>query len=183
MSSKYKFVDTEGYYFVTYSVVGWIDVFIRNEYKNILLESWRYCQRSKGLQIHAWMIMTNHVHMIISRGSSIALPDIMRDMKKYTATALLKAIAINKQESRKEWLLSLFKEAGKANSNNTAYQFWQQSNHPILLDNAEKTKQRLDYLHQNPVRAGFVEKPEDWLYGSGMDYYTERKGMIEVMHL
>ena len=85
--------------------------------------------------------MTDHVHRIISRSGSMALPGIMRDMKKFTVTALLKAIAINKQESRKEWMLPLFKEAGKANSNNTAYQFWQQSNHPILLDILEKTKQ------------------------------------------
>ncbi len=80
-------------------------------------------------------------------------------------------------------MLQLFSAAGKQNSNNTCYQFWQQSNHPILLDNAEKTKQRLDYLHENPIRVGFVEKPEDWLYSSATDYYTEQKGIIDVLHL
>lgn len=183
MSAKYKFIDAEGCYFVTYATVCWVDVFTRNTYKEILLESWRYCQAHKDLRIHAWVIMPNHVHMIISANDKATLPAIMRDIKKYTASMLLKAIKSNPQESRKEWMLRLFGQAGAANSNNKTFQFWQQSNHPILLDTLIKTRQRLDYLHENPVRAGFVEKPEDWTYSSGIDYYTERKGLISIEHL
>ena len=107
MSTKYKFRNPDGCYFVTYAVVGWVDVFTRNVYKDILIESWRYCQQQKGLLIHAYVIMTNHVHMIISRNSTISLEAIMRDMKKFTSSTILEAIK-KEQESRREWMLNIF---------------------------------------------------------------------------
>ena len=112
MSSKYKFHDPDGCYFVTFAVVDWVDLFTRNVYKEILLESWRYCQQHKGLLIHAYVIMTNHVHMIISRKSDTLLEAIMRDMKKFTSSKLLEAIK-KEPESRREWMLRLFRQAGK----------------------------------------------------------------------
>ena len=102
MSNNYKFDDPDGCYFITYSVVAWVDVFTRNEYKQILLDSWKHCQKAKGLQIHAWVIMTNHIHMIVSRKGEIPLEDIMRDMKKYTASKIITAIMCNEKESRRE---------------------------------------------------------------------------------
>ena len=65
MSSQYKFRDPDGLYFVSYAVVGWIDLFVRMVYKDILLESWRHCQKHKGMLLYGWCIMTSHVHMII----------------------------------------------------------------------------------------------------------------------
>lgn len=106
MSVKYKFRDQDQLYFVTFAVVNWIDLFIRNEYKNILLDSWRYCQKEKGLEIYGWCIMTSHVHMIIGTHGE-KLEDIMRDMKKHTSTALKKAVQNNRGESRREWLLAM----------------------------------------------------------------------------
>lgn len=182
MSSKYKFRNPDGCYFVTFAVVCWIDVFTRQVYRDILIESWKYCQQNKGLLIHAYVMMTNHVHMIISRNSGSTLEDIMRDMKKFTSTGILKAIKAE-PESRRDWMLAIFKEAGSENSNNTVYQFWQQDNHPIECDAADILKQKMSYVHENPVRAGFVEKPEDWIYSSAGDYYARRKGLIELSYV
>lgn len=182
MSIKYKFRNPDGCYFVTYAVVGWVDVFTRNTYKDILIESWRYCRQQKGLLLHACVIMTNHVHMIISRNSDDLLEDIMRDMKKYTSTRVLGAIK-TEPESRREWMLSLFNEAGLKNINNKKYQFWQQDNHPIECDTAQILEQKVEYIHENPVRAGFVEKAEDWIYSSAGDYYCNRKGLIELSYV
>lgn len=184
MSSKYKFHNPDGCYFVTFAVVGWVDVFTRNVYKDILIASWKYCQEEKGLLIHAYVIMTNHVHMIISRNSKNLLEDIMRDMKKFTSAKILEAIKAE-PESRREWMLPIFKEAGEANSNNTTYQFWRQDNHPIELERytPDILKQKMEYIHENPVRAGFVEKPEDWIYSSARDYYANRKGLIELSYV
>jgi REP element-mobilizing transposase RayT len=81
MSNKYKFHNPEGCYFVTYSVVGWVDVFTRNVYKDILVSSWRHCQQHKQFFIHAYVVMTNHVHMIVSSGSYFCLQNIIRDLK------------------------------------------------------------------------------------------------------
>jgi putative transposase len=179
MSRKYKFFDKSELYFITYTVVDWIDVFTRNLYRDILLDSWNYCIKNKGLRIHAWCIMTNHVHMIISSEKE-ELSHIMRDMKSYTSTSLRKHITENPKESRKKWMLRLMKRAGNKNSNNKDFQFWQQHNHPLLLDSNFLLEQKLDYIHNNPVKAGFVDEPEDYVYSSARDYAGE-KGLIDIV--
>jgi len=179
MSIKYKFKDQDQLYFVSFSVVYWIDLFIRHEYKQIILDSWKYCQAEKGLEIYGWCMMTSHIHMIIgSHGDK--LEDIMRDMKKHTSQELKKAIKNNPGESRKEWLLWMMERAGKKNSQNTDFQLWQQDNHPIELFDSNILHQKLDYTHNNPVEAGIVERPEEYLYSSARDY-NDVKGLIDVI--
>ncbi|HVS90706.1 MAG TPA: transposase [Mucilaginibacter sp.] len=132
MSTKYKFRDQQQLYFISFAVVGWIDLFIRNEYKQIMLDSWRYCQANKGLEIYGWCIMTSHIHMIIgTHGES--LENIMRGMKKHTSLQLKQCVREHPAESRREWMLALMQEAGKQNSQNTGFQLWQQDNHTIAL--------------------------------------------------
>jgi len=170
VSRKYKFADKESLYFISFAVVYWIDIFIRNEYKEVLLKSWKFCMEKKGLEIYGWCIMTSHVHMIVSSNKE-PLADIMRDMKKYTSNQLRLSIKQNRAESRKEWMLWLMERAGKRNSQNVDFQFWQQDNHPVALRDAKMAHQKLDYIHSNPVEAGFVVKPEDYLYSSARSYY------------
>ncbi len=179
MSRKYKFGDKSELYFVSYSVIEWIDVFTRNIYKDILLESWEHCMKNKGLVVYSWCIMTNHVHMIISSCHE-EVQDIMRDMKSFTSGRIKKAIMENPQESRKEWMLRMMKDAGTKNKNNKGFQLWQQHNHPIILESNFLIDQKLDYIHNNPVAAGFVEKPEDYLYSSARDY-AGIKGLIDIV--
>jgi putative transposase len=166
-------------YFVTYATVGWVDVFTRDEYRNIILDSLRYCCANKGLEVYAWVVMTNHVHLIIGT-SGENMEQILGNHKSYTAGILLAAITGNMHESRKEWMLSIFSEAGKANSNNLNYQFWQQHNKPVELYSIPVIKQKLDYIHNNPVRAGFVEHPEDWRYSSARDY-AGKEGLLHCL--
>ncbi len=161
MSRKYKFRNPEGMYFITFSVIRWIDVFTRNVYREILLDSFKYCQKKKGLIIYAYVIMTNHVHMIVSAKDGYFLENIMRDMKKFTSMEIIKAIRENPAESREKWMLQAFEEEGKRNSNNIRYQFWQQDNHPIELTDNKMIDQKLDYIHNNPVEQGFVMRQED----------------------
>ena len=115
MSTKYKFKDPDKLYFVSFAVVYWIDRWVRNEYKDILLDSWKYCQANKGLELFAWCIMTSHVHMIIGPHGD-KLENIMRDVKRHTSSALKKAIQTHPAESRREGLLWLMGRAGKKNS-------------------------------------------------------------------
>ena len=166
MSRSYKFLDPHGTYFITFATVEWVDVFTRRQYKDILVESLKHCQEKKGLLLYAWVIMSNHVHLVAAAAEGHALPDILRDLKKYTSSQILKTIAENHQESRKDWMLSIFAKAGKANANNTHYQFWRQDNRPVLLGSAAVCDQKLDYLHNNPVVEGYVEQAEDYLYSS-----------------
>ncbi len=182
MARKYKFHDDRKLYFVTFTVVYWLDVFIRNEYKDIIYESIKYCQKEKSLEVYGYCIMTSHIHLIIGTENGI-LSDIVRDLKSYTSRAIRKVIEENKKESRREWLLWFMERAGKNNKRNGEFQFWQQHNHPIQLDTIELMKQRLDYIHSNPVEQGFVQKAEEWLDSSCSAYFGVGKSKIELIYL
>lgn len=178
MSEKYKFSDPDGIYFVTSTVVFWIDLFTRIDYKNMIVESLKYCQKEKGLTIHAWCIMSSHLHMIISRTGKDSLSDIMRDFKKYTSKRVIDLI-LEINESRKEWLLRGFEKAADKIKRNASYKVWQDGNHPILLDTNKMMDQRLNYIHDNPVEAAIVAKPEHYVFSSAIDY-AGSNGLLEV---
>jgi len=125
MQGGYQIRDQNGIYFITFAVVEWVDVFTRKDYANLVVESLQYCQKEKGLIIYGWCILSNHLHLIVSAAEGFALSAILRDFKKFTSTNILKAIEQNPQESRRNWLLWLFRAAGKKNRKNTKYQFWQ----------------------------------------------------------
>src|SRR5271166_6491223 len=100
MGYSYKITEQKGLYFVTFTVKDWIDIFTRNEYKQIVVDSLNFCIDKKGLEVYAWVIMTNHIHLIISSAKE-DLSDIIRDFKKFTSTKLVEAIEQNRSESRR----------------------------------------------------------------------------------
>ncbi len=181
MSRNYKFWDQNRLHFISFSVVNWIDALTRPQYKDIIVESAKYCIKNKGLEIYAWCIMTNHVHMIIGTNKN-KMENIVRDLKRHTSKKILDAIETNQQESRKDWMLWMFERAGKRNPNNQKYQFWQQNNQPIELSTNEMMDQKLNYIHENPVKEGLVAKPEDYLYSSAIDY-CGGKGFIPIIFI
>lgn len=182
MARKYAIRSQRHFYFVTFTTVYWLDIFTREEYKNILLNSIRYCQKEKGLLVGAWCIMTNHVHMAIGTKGQHNLQDIIRDLKSFTSRHIRKYMENNPQESRKEWMLTLLKKAGEKNSANRDFQLWQHHNHPLELSGNHIVQQRIDYIHFNPVKDNFVEAPADWLYSSARDY-EGKKGLLDVYFL
>jgi len=181
MSREYKIHNPEGIYFITPTVVAWIDVFTRLQYKEIVIESLKYCQSAKGLKIYAYVIMTNHLHLIVQAEKG-NLSEIIRDFKKFTSKQILKSISENIQESRKKWMLNIFEFAGKNNSNNSKFQFWQQHNSPVELYSNEVIEQKINYIHQNPVRNGIVEREEEYLYSSARNY-AELSSFINIEKL
>ena len=92
MSPAYKFHKPDGLYFITFATVSWVDVFTRRDYKDIVVESLKFCQKEKGLLLFAWVIMSNHVHLIAEAAEGFKLQDIVRDLKKYTSKQIIKAI-------------------------------------------------------------------------------------------
>ncbi len=113
MSEKYKFYNPDGIYFVTSTITEWVDLFTRSDYCNVVIDSLKYCQKNKGLVIHAWCIMPSHLHMIISSNSESLLSETLRDFKRFTSVEIVKTIEII-NESRKEWISNIFREvAGK----------------------------------------------------------------------
>ena len=118
MARKYAIRDQEQFYFVTFTVIHWIDLFIRDEYRQIFVDSVTYCPRNKGLLVGAWCIMSSHVHMIIGTDGQNKLEDIIRDLKSFTSRSIRKEIESLPVESRKEWMLRAMIKAGTAKSNN-----------------------------------------------------------------
>jgi REP element-mobilizing transposase RayT len=178
MSRGYKFRNPDGLYFVSFAVVYWIDVFTRNLYKNIFLECLRYCQKHKHLEIVAWCIMSNHVHLVFRTTGDYQPGRVLGDIKRYSSRKLVKAIANNPRESRRDWLLQKFRAAAIKSSNVWNFQFWRHDNHPIELWSNKWIAQKVGYIHNNPVKAGIVLKPEDYLYSSASDYIG-RPGLLE----
>ena len=167
-------------HFVTFAVVEWVDVFTRKEYRDILLESLRFCQENKGLLLYAWCVMSNHVHLMAS-SKTLDFSGTLRDFKKFTGKQVIDAIIKNEQESRKEWMLEIFREAGQNNSRTTNYQFCRQDNQPKECYSQKFTVQKINYIHNNPVEAGIIENPEEYLYRSARDYhYRKNCGLLQV---
>lgn len=178
-ASGYKIRNQGGIHFITFAVVEWVDVFSRKEYQEIVIESLRYCQREKGLVIYAWCLMSNHMHLIVSAKEE-NLGDILRDFKKFTSRTILNEVIQNKRESRKKWLLDIFRRQGLKSSRNKVYQLWCHDNHPKELFSERFTEQKLHYIHNNPVAAGLVEKAEDYLLSSAKNYHLGEKSLINV---
>ncbi|WP_282036526.1 REP-associated tyrosine transposase [Saccharicrinis aurantiacus] len=178
MSRNYKFHNPVGVYFVSFAVVEWLDVFTRNEYKHILLENLVYCQKQKGMEIYAWCIISNHMHLIFKSTKGLKPEILLGDFKRFTSRVLVKAIQENVRESRKELLLGQFKKAGEKSSNVKHYQFWRHDNKPIELWSNKVIDEKINYIHNNPVEEGLVFQPEDYVYSSARDYSGEL-GMLE----
>lgn len=167
-TTSYRIKNEEGLYYLTFATVEWIDVFTRKRYKDIVVESLRYCQKEKGLELFSWVLMSNHMHLIVRAKEGYKLSAIIRDFKNFTAQQIIKSIK-EEPESRREWLLSEMLKAGKANSKEQTYQLWRNDNHPIELYNNEVINQKINYIHNNPVEEGIVVKAEDYLYSSTND--------------
>ena len=177
---RYRILDQKGLNYLTCTIVGWVDVFTRATYRDIIIESLSYCQQTKGLRIFAYVLMSNHMHMIVKAEGEQQLSAILRDFKKFTSRQILEAIEKG-NESRKEWLLHVFSYYAKFNTNNRYYQMWIQDNHPIELVSPKVIWQKVEYIHNNPVRAKWVENPEDYLYSSARSYaFDNRDCLLEV---
>jgi REP element-mobilizing transposase RayT len=168
MTTGYQIKDQKATYFLTFQIVDWVDVFTRKIYKDIIIDSFKYSIENKGLQIFAYVIMSNHVHLV-AQSSTGKLSDNIRDIKKFTSKKIIETM-VNIPESRKEWALNRFKINASQRKVNRFYQVWTHENHAILLYSNKFIRQMIEYIHNNPVKAGIVEKPEDYLYSSARNY-------------
>ncbi len=178
MSRNYKFHNPSGVYFVSFATVCWVDVFTRQVYFNVLEKSINFCRAEKGMELFAYCFMPSHVHLIF-RSSSSDPSGLIRDFKTYTSKEVVRSIMDNPRESRKEWLLDMFEKAADKKTNVNNYQFWQHHNKPIELWSSKVIRQKIDYIHNNPVASGFVTDPIDWKYSSARNL-AEYDAIIEI---
>jgi len=176
MGDSYVVNDQYGTYFLTFQIIAWVDIFTRKCYCDIIVESLNFCVENKGLKVHAWAIMSNHVHCLMT-SSTGRLSATLRDFKSYTAKRILETIK-DEKESRRVWILFQFKRAARCHERNSEFQVWTHENHAVEIDphipNIGISK--FNYIHNNPVRAGWVEEAHEYLYSSARDYARKRNG-------
>ena len=169
MSEKYKIHDHDKAYFVTITTVGWIDVFTRANHKNLIISSLKYCIENKGLVVYAYCLMPSHLHMICRAEQKQTLSDILCDFKTFTSKNIINQI-IEEPESRREWMLEYFSNACKHLKKKQKYKVWQDGNQPKVIESTAFLYEKLEYIHNNPVKDLTVVNPEDYLFSSARNY-------------
>ncbi|HXY32838.1 MAG TPA: transposase [Planctomycetaceae bacterium] len=171
--SRYRFFETEYPYLLTNTIVGWLPVFNRAEAVNIIYDSWRHCQRERGLLILGYVILENHLHLI---ASAPELPTVIQNFKSFTARSLVDLL-----ERRSATMLLRQLRAHKLrHKTDSAYQVWQEGHHPEQIRTEEMMWQKLEYIHNNPVARGYVDDPLHWRYSSARNY-ARLPALIDVV--
>jgi len=163
MRTRYTIREPDHPYFITCTVVNWLPLFTRKPYFDLLIDALQFCRQHKDLKIYAYVILDNHLHLVVA-GPGLA--DTIRDFKSYTAKRLIALLG----QDQKTWLLNQLKYYKQPTKTKSEYQVWQEGFHPQQIISQEMLQQKVDYLHHNPVRAGLVERPEDWVYSSARHY-------------
>ena len=168
---RYKITQQNAPRFVTLTVLHWIPVFTRPATVDIILDSLRFLM-TEGLKVHAYVILENHLHLVVQ---SEQLGKDLARLKSYTAQQLITYL---KQHHVNTILdqLAFYKKAHKGDRD---YQFWQEGVHPELIQGESMMKQKIEYIHQNPVKRGYVDCAKHWRYSSARDYEGE-VGLIDI---
>jgi putative transposase len=174
---RYFITDQNATYFLTFTVVEWVDLFTRKDYKQIIVDSLNYCIENKNLECYAWVLMSNHMHLLVRANEPGRLSDIIRDFKKFTSKKIIETMKVI-GESRREWLLQKFEFAAHSTGRAENYKIWKDDNHAILVE-GNRFKERLDYIHRNPVEQLIVANESDYLFSSAYDY-SGKKGLVKV---
>jgi len=170
--SRYKVVEPSLPHFFTCSTVAWLPVFTRPQTVEIVLDSWKYLQRERSMKLYGFVILENHLHFVA--GSSDLSTDI-GDFKSFTANRIIKYL----KEQNAEPLLRLLRYFKEMHKTDREYQLWQEGSHPQAIQGEEMMRQKLEYIHNNPVKRGYVDDPIHWRYSSARNY-EGRTGLIEV---
>jgi REP element-mobilizing transposase RayT len=170
--SRYRFLGDDAPYFMTMTVNHWLPVFTRPETVDIVLDSWRWLQQHEDFRLHGYVILENHLHLI-ARSDDIS--GTIKRSKSYTARSILDHLKERNVRGLLD-LMALFKRVHKTES---TYQFWEEGSHPQRIESEAVMRQKLDYIHYNPVKRGFVDLPEHWRWSSARNY-AGQPGLVEV---
>ena len=170
--SHYKVVDNAYPYFHTCTVVGWLPIFTRTETVQILLDSFQYLQTHHNFTIHSYVILENHLHFISSSNDQ---SKHIKQFKSFTARQIIDYLK-QKQVEMLLQQLSYYKARHKRQSD---YQLWQEGSHPQQIQNYETMYQKVEYIHNNPVKRGYVDDPIHWRYSSARNY-AGQEGLLTI---
>jgi REP element-mobilizing transposase RayT len=172
---RYRIVAGVGVYYVTFTVVEWLPVFIDEQACKIITDSLNFCIHNKSLRVHAYVIMPTHMHSVLfdAEFNAERLKHSLDDLRKFTGRQLLDYSSKHLPDSFTE---EFHKQAGKDRER----RFWQPSQHPVGIVSEGFWKQKVDYLHDNPCRKGLVLQPEDWRFSSARYWTMRQKGDVQL---
>ena len=170
--SRYKIYEPTHPHFITLTVLHWIPIFTNTKSVSVIIDSLKYLQKSDHLKIYAYVILENHLHLV---ASSDDLPKTVKKFKSYTAKEILKILKDNGVKTILDQL-AFYKKAHKTD---TEYQVWQEGFQPKLIQNEQMMIEKIEYIHNNPVKRGYVDEAKHWRYSSARDY-EGIDGLIEV---
>jgi len=162
-------------HFLTITTIEWIDIFTKKEYFNVLINSLKFCQKKLGLLLYEYVIMTNHIHLIGRAKEGYKLSQIISSFKQFTTREILKLL----EEDNREYILRLIENSFSKKPINQ-YQIWQRENYPKLIETEKFLDQKIDYIYNNPVVKGYVDRPEDWVYSSARNRILDDNSIIEL---
>ena len=163
MRSRYKAIVNDVPHFISSSTVNWIPLFNRNDVREILLEALRYRVENNIIKLHAYIIMPNHFHAILTTAN---ITKTIKEFKSYTARLIVDLLKLENQTE----LLRKFEYFKKKYKTDSTYQIWQEGYHPEMIISMDMFNQKAMYIHNNPVKANLVKKAEDWPYSSASNY-------------
>jgi REP element-mobilizing transposase RayT len=170
--SRYVILEPDKPHFLTCTVVEWLPVFTRPDAVQILLDSWSHQRRHDGLRLYGYVILENHLHFV---AQAPRLDKCVSSFKSFTAAQLIELLKIRKAER----LLGRMRFAKCTYKRDREYQFWQEGFHAEMVISEAVMREKLDYIHQNPVKRGYVDEPGHWRYSSARND-AGRKGLVEV---
>ncbi len=175
MRTRYK-VHSKGPeypYFVTSTTVAWIPIFTHKDHFDIVGNSLTFCRTKLGLKLYAYVIMENHIHLVAAGHD---LSKTMQSFKSFTAKQVIESIS----QKQMDWLLNQLAYHKAKHKKQSDYQVWQEGIHPQEILSADMLIQKIEYIHYNPVRRGYVERPEHWKYSSAGCLLTGDRGAVEL---
>ena len=173
MRSRYKITDQNGIYFITSTIVEWIPVFTSKEYFEIIIEALKFCRNHKDLKLYAYVILDNHFHLIVFGPK---LSRTIQSFKRHCSRQIIKLL----EQRNKKWLLNQLAFYKKKHKTESDYQVWQEGYHPQLIRDENMLTQKIEYIHYNPVKRGYIERPEYWLYSSARNFVLDDHSIIEL---
>ena len=176
MRTRYKFVEQNGTYFITATIVEWLPVFTSEKYFEIVIDSLKFCQINRGLEIYAYVVLDNHLHLVVS-GPEIS--KTIASFKKFTARNIVSEL----QQDQKNWLLNQLAYFKKKYKLDSVHQVWQEGVHPQLITSEDMLKQKIEYIHNNPVKRGLIDQPEYWRYSSARYYILGDDSILGIQKL
>jgi REP element-mobilizing transposase RayT len=175
MRSRYRIPQPHHAHFVTGTIVAWLPLFTKAARCDILVESLAYYRQAKGLMIHGWVILDSHFHAVLAAPD---LSQVLADLKRHTAQRLIEQL----EKEHCTWLLRQLRDCRLTHKPESLHQVWQEGSHPQALMSDRIMEQKLEYLHNNPVKRGLVASPEHWRYSSAHEWLEDAVPLLKVDH-